>query len=303
VDKETYRRQVSILVSGMYVLAPQGRIEALTTLTLRAAQRKLKEAGGCALSNTFKTYAKYGYQPISFPKEMHAAQLVYLKIRAQMPQNSDLFFVDFEGFAYDSTKLGHLVTQYFKMSMNLHLTTTKIRSLWEIMSDKAYKAEAISSEQRSAIMNINGHTSTTTKDYYLREARAQDARHGSEVCEAIVSHNVQLLSPIDRQVAAANKYEWGTEHPCYEASGERVTWSDFEKEFVINWCTDIVNETPGLEYKVVRMCLAHIKSDPALVSKFHMHHTLDGSRLGYPWKEWKKQQKAALAVAGATALI
>lgn len=73
LEKETHRRLISILVSGMYVLAPQGRIESLTTLTLTAAQTQLQTRGGCALSNTFKTYEKYGYQPISLPNELHPA--------------------------------------------------------------------------------------------------------------------------------------------------------------------------------------------------------------------------------------
>ena len=298
VDKDTYRRQVSILISGMYVLAPQGRIEALTTLTLSDTQQQLARDGGCALSNTFKTYDKYGFQPISLPTELHPALTAYVVLRRGMRSKSDALFVDFFGLAYDSTKLGHLVTQYFKTTMGLHLTTTMIRSLWEIMADKAFKAAAISQEQRSAIMNINGHTSQTTKDYYLRAAREQDARHGAEVSEAITHHNVQLLTAADLHVTATSKYAWGTDHPCSNATGtERVKWSDFEKNFVVSWCNEVVTRNPELEYKVVRMCLEHIKSDNELVSKFHMHHTLDGSRLGYPWKEWKKRERRDKTIA------
>ena len=307
VDKETYRRQMSVLISGMYVLAPQGRIEALTTLTLTAAHQALQlSSGSCALSNTFKTYEKYGYQPISMPPEMHGALEAYLKLRIGRRLCSNVFFVDYEGNDYDSTKLGHLVTQYFKLTMGLHVTTTMIRALWEIMADKAYKASAISMEQRSAIMNINGHSSQTTKDYYLREAREQDARHGVEVCEAILQHDVQLLCTEDRKTAVNSKYAWGTEHPSYHVTtAARVQWTDFEKNFVVNWCKQIVATNSELEYKVVRMCLDHIKTDPTLIAKFHMHHTLDGTRLGYPWKEFKKLERrsAMLVAAGAAEFI
>ena len=67
----------------------------------------------------------------------------------------------------------------------------------------------------------------------------------------------------------------------------------------------IVATNSELEYKVVRMCLDHIKTDPALIAQFHMHHTLDGTRLGYPWKEFKKLERrsAMLVAAGATELI
>lgn len=305
LDKETHRRQVSILVSGMYVLAPQGRIEALTTLTLVVAQQQLQASGNCAMSNTFKTYDKYGYQPISLPNELHAALTTYLHLRLRMHVETPAFFVDYEGIAYDSTKLGHLVTQYFKTTMDLHLTTTMIRSLWEIMADKAFKANAINAEQRSAIMNINGHTSQTTRDYYLRDAREQDARHGVEVRDAIIAHDVQLLGAADRRAAISVYYAWGTEHPCYGVNDERAKWTDFEKDFVVNWCKAVVTANPEVDYKVVSMCLANIKADPRLVAQFHQRHTLDGSRLSYPWKEWKKDQRRArtLVNAQATALI
>ena len=305
LEKETHRRLISILVSGMYVLAPQGRIEALTTLTLTAAQTQLQTRGGCALSNTFKTYEKYGYQPISLPNELHPALNAYLGMRLRIRTEATAFFVDYEGIAYDSTKLGHLVTQYFTSTMNLHLTTTMIRSLWEIMADKAFKANAINAAQRSAIMNINGHSSQTTRDYYLREAREQDARHGVEVSDAIVAHDVQLLDAVDRRVATSSHYAWGTEHPCYGMDDGRAKWTEFEKSFVINWCQSAIADNPEVEYKVVRMCLSHIKSDPSLVAQFHQRHTLAGGRLGYPWKEFKKSERRnkVLVNAHATALI
>ena len=290
VDAITYRRQLSILISGMYVLAPQGRIEAFTTLTLPIAQQQLLSDSGCALSNTFKTYDKYGYQPISLPKDMRHALQVYALLRASFHTTSDVFFIDHEGHTFDSTKLGHLVTQYFKTTMSLHITTTMIRSLWEIMADKALKADVINSEQRSAILNINGHSSQTTKDYYLRAAREQDALHGEEVREAIIRHDVQLIN-VDCQRTLTTKFAWGTEHPCYGLSASRVQWSDFEKRFVIEWCDRALLANPELKYKIVRMCLDHIKSQPSLVAQFHEHHTLDSSRLGYPWKTIKKQDR------------
>lgn len=290
VEKETFRRLVSFLVSGMYVLAPQGRIEAFTTLTLRSTQQQLLLPGGCALSNTFKTYEKYGYQPITLPPELHPALTVYIELRRRINTVSNTLFVDFGGRPYSSTKLGGFVTQYFRSSMDLHLTTTAIRSLWEIMSDKALKAAVISPAQRAAVMNINGHSSQTTKDYYLRTAREEDARHGTEVRNAILQHDVQLLDAQSRSAASANMHAWGTAHPCFAApSPKRVKWTEFEKSFVVSFCNDVVTRSPELEYQAVRMCLDVIKSDPGLVAQFHAHHTLESRRLSQPWKEWKRR--------------
>jgi hypothetical protein len=119
VENETFRRLVSFLVSGMYVLAPQGRIEAFTTLTLLTTQQQLLLPGGCALSNTFKTYEKYGYQPITLPPELHPALAVYVELRRCIGTVSATLFVDYDGKPYSSTKLGGFVTQYFRSSMDL----------------------------------------------------------------------------------------------------------------------------------------------------------------------------------------
>ena len=291
VENESFRRLISFLVSGMYVLVPQGRIEAFTTLSLPTAQQQLLLPGGCALSNTFKTYEKYGYQPIAFPPELYPALTVYITLRRRIGTASDALFVDYAGTPYTSTKLGLLVTQYFRSTMDLHLTTTMIRSLWEIMSDKALKAAVISPAQRAAVMNINGHSSQTTKDYYLRTAREEDARQGTEVRNAIIQHDVRLLDSQALTSASANKHAWGTAHPCFTMhSPKRVKWTDFEKNFVVSYCNDVVARSPELGYQAVRMCLAFIKSDPALVAQFHAHHTLESRRLSQPWKDWKQRQ-------------
>jgi len=301
VENETFRRLVSFIVSGMYVLAPQGRIEAFTTLTLLSTQQQLLLPGGCALSNTFKTYEKYGYQPITLPPELHPALTVYIELRRCIGTVSDTLFVDYGGRPYSSTKLGGLVTQYFRFSMNLHLTTTLIRSLWEIMSDKALKAAVISPAQRAAVMNINGHSSQTTKDYYLRTAREEDARRGTEVRNAILQHDVQLLDAQSRSTASANMHAWGTSHPCFAAlSPKRVKWTDFEKRFVVSFCNDVVTRSPELASQAVRMCLDFIKADSTLVAQFHAHHTLESRRLSQPWKEWKKRQARLDAANGPT---
>jgi len=70
-----------------------------------------------------------------------------------------------------------------------------------------------------------------------------------------------------------------------------VAWTPFEKRYVVDWCRQAVEENPSIDHKVVKMCLKHIKTNLDLVAKFHAHHTLDPSRLSYPWKEYKKLQK------------
>jgi len=280
------------IFSSLYVLVPQGRVEAFTTLPLDEVVALLREevseaaipAPYVVLSNTFKTRARYGFQPVSFPAEMRQVLLIYLEMRSRKTTAANVFFVDYYGVGYTSTAVGQLVTQFFRTSLGIHINTTNIRSLAEIMAKKAHDAGVINTVQREAMQHINGHSSATTTDYYLRESRMQDAINGQAAFAALTRENARL--PLIANPERNNR-NWGTEHPHRDLIGERVPWSAFELNFVGTFCSELLRKEPKQAYTVVRSCLAHIKSDNNLVAQFHKHHTLDGSRLGYAWKKWK----------------
>ena len=325
---------MSVLIAGMYIHAPQGRVEGLCTVPYKEVLAMVKvvqeeQRSTAALSSTFKTYAKYGYQPVLIPVSMLNVLLVYISVRPRSNPNAyhsqnppslatpirdpNPFFVDFNGKAYSSSVVSRLVVNFFKKHLGLHVTTTGIRSLCEIMTDKALTEGHITgiinflpnpsptlvsnnnsycnyhlATQSKAVHNINGHTSATTADYYLRQSRLQDAQHGVEVYAAINRNSVPLV-PNPKQ----HLLDWGSLHPCKAATrSDRVRWTAFEKSYVVRWCRRAVEENPRIEYKVVTMLLQHIKSKPDLVAQFHPHHTVDANRLAYPWKQFKKEQKA-----------
>ena len=296
VDEPTYRKLMATIFSSLYVLVPQGRVEAFTTLPLDEVVSLLVEevpetatlTPYVVLSGTFKTRSRYGFQPVSFPAEMRQVLLFYLDMRSRKNTTARVFFVDYHGVGYTSTAVGHLVTQFYRTALGIHISTTNIRSLAEIMAKKAHDAGVINTVQREAIQHINGHSSATTTDYYLRQSRMQDAINGQAAFEALTRENERL--PL---IAFPERHSrnWGTEHPHRDLSGERVPWSAFELDFVGSFCSALLSKEPKQAYTVVRSCLTHIKSDNSLVAKFHKHHTLDGSRLGYAWKKWKNDQR------------
>ena len=304
LDDMNYRRLMSIIFAGLYALSAQGRVEALSTVPLIAARALLEQDRAAknqqglrhpvvALSNTFKTRSKYGFQPVTFPVELNDILLdLYLPMRERKNSKSDAFFVDFNGASYSPTSVGHLVTVFFRRTKDLHITSTRIRSLVEIMAKKAHDAGVINATQHEAVHHINGHSSGTTQDYYLRDSRLQDAQHGVEVFGAIGREYAKLPLVVN---ASALVLGWGSEHPYRHWTGQRVPWTAFELETTGTICSEILSASPDQAYKVVRLCLERIKASPELVAKFHPHHTLDGSRLAYAWKQWKKERKIPLS--------
>jgi hypothetical protein len=90
VDEQTYRKLMATIFASLYVLVPQGRVEAFTTLPLDEVVALLVEevpetatlTPYVVLSSTFKTRSRYGFQPVSLPAEMRPVLLFYLRARA-----------------------------------------------------------------------------------------------------------------------------------------------------------------------------------------------------------------------------
>ena len=62
----------------IYVFAPQGRLGGLQSLHIDQARDMIQQ--GYAVSDTFKTASKYGYQPILLPADIHWLFQLYLKV-------------------------------------------------------------------------------------------------------------------------------------------------------------------------------------------------------------------------------
>jgi hypothetical protein len=66
IVKETYNKFMQILYCALYVFASQGRIGGIETLTLSQAEELLQD--GFTATDTFKTSAVYGLQPVTLAK-------------------------------------------------------------------------------------------------------------------------------------------------------------------------------------------------------------------------------------------
>jgi hypothetical protein len=93
---------------------------------------------------------------------------------------------------------------YFKYYHQLHITTTNIRKLTETEADAMCDKGQITPVARKAVSNINGHSDTTVKNYYLKKKRRQDA-HDSQQMFDVLSMGNPLSN--DSWFAEDNSYE------------------------------------------------------------------------------------------------
>ncbi len=178
IDDVAYRKFMQLLFAALYVCSPNGRQSGVVDIKFRQADELLHQ---CYTTSTqFKTYNKYGFQPVIVEGASHELVAHYVEvIRPQvrrplvlMEPHDEPLWLTYTG--EKELDVGRLVTSFFTRTCGLSVTITAIRSLVETTMHKKHKEGKITDAQRMAVQNINGHSSATTKAYYLLEERADD---------------------------------------------------------------------------------------------------------------------------------
>jgi hypothetical protein len=187
IDEEEYKQVLGLLYSALYVYSAQGRISGVMDLSYEQAQELL--TSGYVTTDQFKTNDRWGLQPVTLSlSALHLLQLYLEYLRPRAVDRSGHGSVDalWLCFSGDPDKLvGQRVTAFFKRHLQLHITTTAIRSLVETTMDTMHAQGRITNEQRASIHAINGHSGATTKDYYIQKVRGNDVQHAREAFQAM----------------------------------------------------------------------------------------------------------------------
>lgn len=75
------------------------------------------------------------------------------------------------------------------LSGMVYITTNNIRSIVESAAESLLRQGRISSSARTAIQNVNGHSSAIVRDYYLKEDRTADVYQARSVFETAHNHS------------------------------------------------------------------------------------------------------------------
>jgi hypothetical protein len=119
-----------------------------------------------------------------------------------------------------------------------------------------YENGTISLEVKNAVNNINGHSSATTRDYYLKKTQFQSVKVSQEAFD-FTPRPTLSSNPNDKSL-----------HPYGQSDEiERVPWTEYEKEYGRTW---LANDTTKRR-KLPRL-LAAIFADPEARVRFHPNH-------------------------------
>jgi hypothetical protein len=158
---------------------------------------------GYTLSDNFKTSGTYGLQPIMLSSFSYRLVFIYIDhVRGLISprnnnNNNNWESNDFLWLNYNGDRqlgIGNLITKYFRKKIKVNVTTTCFRSLYETESDTLYDNGVISASERASIRQINGHSSATVKQYYLKKNISQDVDNARSVLKSLpTTNNVILL--------------------------------------------------------------------------------------------------------------
>jgi hypothetical protein len=291
-DKVVYETFLAVLICGLYVTAPQGRVGGLQSLTIDQIDELTSK--GYALTNQFKTQSTFGYQAVVVATSMHKFVDIYMTARSAVMERtgstSSFLWVTFSG--QRDQDLGRRVTTFFKQRLRLHITTTMIRSLIEMEVDAARKQGKVTTDAQSALQALSGHGSKVVKDYYLKANVHRNVIEGTRALESAVD-GPAFAGGTDHQwviQSATGLYDglhqepWGSAHPDRHEDTpnhqqRRAHWSNEEILYIANWHTNAVRDLPTNLNNFASRCLAAVRNDPQARPIFHELHVLDSSRM------------------------
>lgn len=196
IDDSAYRRFMRVLFAAVYVFSVNGRQSAVVDMKYGQASELVTE--GFATSRKFKTHSKYGYQPVTLGEVSHKLLQHYVTVvrpqvrPAAYSHPDEPLFLTYRGAP--EKNVGRLVTLFFTNKCGLSVSTTGIRSLVETTMHKRFQKGEISEAQRTAVQNINGHSSNVTKDFYLLEDRVADVHAARAAFQLEMDENIDRMA-------------------------------------------------------------------------------------------------------------
>lgn len=305
-DKITYDDFMQLLYAAMYVSSAQGRQSGL--MDLKYHQHKALLEKGFANTTRFKTQAKFRLQPVTL--SALTKELLELYVRCLRPQAAqgatpaaqDPLWLKYDGDAEDS--LGRKVVRFYKAQLQLHITTTAIRSMVETAMHEKYQDGEITKAQRESVQAINGHSSQVTQDYYVREDRAREVAQARSAFTVITQHALPdgaagdgeegqappqqpLLFPRWAERDQYRAIQWGADHPdSGNPACKKARWTYDEVRYIGDFCDEQRTANPQ-HATLVAACRKQILRDPDAHRIFHERHVLDVGRLRDGYRSYK----------------
>lgn len=229
---------------------------------------------GYTTANDFKTATTYKLQAVIVAEDAIDLFRIYIQniypllAKRQPPEFEDPLWLTFDGEREQN--IGRMVSKFFMVELKIHITTTTIRSVVETTSARQLEDGVISDAQRAAISVVNTHSSSITRDHYVRTELARTVQLAKEAFaggEAV---------PSTPQSPPPQPEVWGVDHPD-GPDVQRARWTVAEKQYLRRIYEELF--TDATKHRILSLCLRHIKADASSRAIFHVRHVMSTDRL------------------------
>jgi hypothetical protein len=302
LSKEEFDNFVGLMYTSMYTMTTQGRVGGIEALRYGQVDELL--LNGYILSRNFKSRSSWFYQPCIFSKlsvRLIRHYVTYIRPKLVNTSNSltthEPLWLDWNGQAEKG--IGRHVTRYFSQHLDVHITTTAIRSLVETQAQQLFERGVINKEQRESICHINGHSLATAEMFYIERDRIQDVYNTRDFFQLIVANDPDASDSRhydDLDFGSVNwkphrEYEyrdWGQLHPEYGQQKKRYMWTKQELTFIQEWYQDrVLKRCDTGRLMTVASLWNYITKGPGMEKAlpiFHTHHILNATRLRHGYR-------------------
>jgi hypothetical protein len=172
-----------------------------------------------------------------------------------------------------------------------------VRSLTATRFADAEARGVINKNELRASHAVNGHTGTTSKDFYVKRARLEDAKATNQAWKKVrLSEGSSTPRTIPTKCESTDVVvhgftDWGRDHPTMKAStdAKRAEWSQSELEWIELWANtnlpDGISGAVGTNNGHIRKCLEDIIRDKEARRLFHPLHVADSGRLRHGFRK------------------
>ena len=272
---------MEFFIASLWVVSPQGRIGPIEGLNLEAL-RDLRRQGHTT-SRNFKTVTTSDQRlcVVLFPKMCMTILEMYMKFlrpvaqrRSTAPAATDPLLLNYEGNRLANAS--RLLTTYFSSRMQLHITSTQLRSMVETEADQRTD---LSQEQKDAIHQIVGHSNKVAQEFYIYKETTNNARIAAAAFEEPGGDEMELITthvPAPLYCAPV----WGKDHPDFsKPPGSKARWTAAEKDGIVDIVSEL-QESPGkhqtaLMAEVLKVIKQRVQYRPI----FHATHVFNSARL------------------------
>ena len=246
------------IIALVFVENPQGRSQAIGAMSIDCLE-DLRD-NQMTLSSQFKTQATYDSQSINCNEttfQYISAYVNYIRPHFVSDKPSNALFLTRQGVPYSN--IGACVTRLFRGISKYHITTTRLRAMFETEVNDAVEQGVLTVREGADVTRNSGHGSAVARSHYLKRRTEESSQSARQAHQKLYNSSVKnpptLVNADDVEFVPQKEDEDEDEDEEEQSTRRRrINWSEDELWHLSTWVAQ--EELKKGKTKNWRACLA-----------------------------------------------